>query len=143
MTNNEKKAFLCRYNDNEREIVRLEEEMARWESRAQKVTASYSHAPAHGNDGDRVQVAVEQIIEIKSTLYDRLTDATELRKSIQAAIATVEDARLRRILEYRFIDKRTLEDIAEEENISWRHAKRLSASAIDAVKLEDVLLCHH
>ncbi|WMJ84551.1 hypothetical protein ACS3UN_06625 [Oscillospiraceae bacterium LTW-04] len=61
MTNIEKKAFLRRYGDNEREIKRLEEEISRWESRAEKVTASYSLAPAHGTDGDKVQVAVDNI----------------------------------------------------------------------------------
>ena len=104
MNNAEKKAFLRRYGDNEREIKRLEEEIARWESRAEKITASYSLAPAHGADGDKVQVAVDNIAEVKSMLYDRLTDATELRRSIQAAIDTVEDARLRNLLEYRYID---------------------------------------
>lgn len=104
MTNSEKKAFLRRYGDNEREIKRLEEEITRWESRAEKVTASYSLAPAHGADGDKVQVAVDNIAEVKAMLYDRLTDATELRRGIQAAIDTVEDGRLRNLLEYRYID---------------------------------------
>ncbi len=63
MTNAEKKAFLRRYGNNEREIRRLDEEFARWESRAQKITTSYSLAPAHGCDGDKVQTAVDRITE--------------------------------------------------------------------------------
>ncbi len=143
MNNAEKKAYLRRYGDNEREIKRLEEEIARWESRAEKVTASYSLAPAHGADGDKVQVAIDNIAEVKAMLYDRLTDATELRRSIQVAIDTVEDGRLRNLLEYRYIDGMTFERIAVNENFSWRHAKRLSARAIEAINFENVLLCHH
>ena len=36
MSSQEKKNFLMRYRDCEREIVRLEEEIARWQSRAER-----------------------------------------------------------------------------------------------------------
>lgn len=45
MSSQEKKNFLMRYRDCEREIVRLEEEIARWQSRAERITAGYSPAP--------------------------------------------------------------------------------------------------
>ncbi|MEA5134639.1 MAG: sigma factor-like helix-turn-helix DNA-binding protein [Candidatus Fimivivens sp.] len=139
MTNSEKKAFLRRYGDNEREIKRLEEEIARWESRAEKVTASYSLAPAHGADGDKVQVAVDNIAEVKAMLYDRLTDATELRRSIQAAIGTVEDARLRNLLEYRYIEGMTFERIAVEMDVTYVHTCRLHGNALN---LLNVIECY-
>ena len=59
MSSQEKKNFLMRYRDCEREIVRLEEEIARWQSRAERITAGYSPAPgAHGETRDRIQEAV-------------------------------------------------------------------------------------
>ncbi len=134
MTNSEKKAFLRRYGDNEREIKRLEEEITRWESRAEKVTASYSLAPAHGADGDKVQVAVDNIAEVRAMLYDRLTDATELRRSIQAAIDTVEDARLRNLLAYRYIDGQRWEEVAVKLNVYWRHVLKLHGRALSQIK---------
>ncbi len=139
MNNAEKKAFLRRYRDNEREIKRLEEEIARWESRAEKVTASYSLAPAHGSDGDKVQVAVDNIAEVKAMLYDRLTDATELRRSIQAAIDTVEDARLRNLLEYRYIDGQRWEEVAVHMGVSWQHIHRMHADSLHVIECDTFL----
>ena len=136
MNNTEKKAFLRRYGDNECEIKRLEEEIARWESRAEKVTASYSLAPAHGADGDKVQVAVDNIAEVKAMLYDRLTDATELRRSIQAAIDTVEDARLRNLLEYRYIDGQRWEEVAVCMGVSWQHIHRMHADSLHVIECD-------
>ena len=133
MTNTEKKAFLRRYGDNEREINRLEEELARWESRAQKVTASYSLAPAHGCDGDKVQVAVDAIAEVKAMLYDRLTDATELRRKIQAAIDTVQDGRLRNLLEHRYIDGMTWDEVAVAMYLDRRWVITLHGNALLAM----------
>ncbi len=133
MTNSEKKAFLRRYGDNEREIKRLEDELTRWESRAEKVTASYSLAPAHGADGDKVQVAVDNIAEVRAMLYDRLTDATELRRSIQAAIDTVEDARLRNLLEYRYIDGLTWDKVAVAMYLDRKWVITLHGSALSAM----------
>ncbi len=136
MNNAEKKAFLRRYGDNEREIKRLEEEIARWESRAEKVTASYSLAPAHGADGDKVQVAVDNIAEVKAMLYDRLTDATELRRGIQAAIDTVDDARLRNLLEYRYIDGLAWPKVAHRLNYEISQAYFLHREALRLIEAQ-------
>ena len=139
MINCEKKAFLRRYSDNEREIKRLEEEITRWESRAEKITASYSLAPAHGNEGDKVQVAVDNIAEVKAMLYDRLTDATELRRSIQAAIDTVEDGRLRNLLAYRYIDGQRWEEVAVNMGVSWQHIHRMHADSLHVIECDTFL----
>lgn len=140
MTNAEKKSFLRRYGDNEREITRLEEELARWESRAEKVTASYSLAPAHGCDGDKVQTAVDRIAEVKAMLYDRLTDATELRRSIQAAIDSVGDPRLRNLLAYRYIEGLTFERIAVNIDCHWRWTLYLHGKALADLKIGETAL---
>lgn len=134
MTSIEKKAFLRQYGDNEREIKRLEDELARWESRAEMVTTGYSLAPAHGESSDKIQIAVENISEVKAMLYDRLTDATELRRSIQAAIDTVEDARLRNLLEYRYIDGWGWPKVAHKMNYEISQTYFLHRSALRTIK---------
>lgn len=135
MTNSEKKAFLCQYGVNEREIARLEEEIELWKSRAKRVTASYSFAPAHGSDSDKMQTAVIKILELESDLYNRLVDATELRRSIQVAIDMVGDSRLRNLLEYRYIDELGWEKIAEKLNVEWRHVLRLHDTALQCINI--------
>lgn len=114
MSSQEKKNFLMRYRDCEREIVRLEEEIARWQSRAERITAGYSPAPgAHGETRDRIQEAVCEMAELRGALYDRLLDAAAVRREIERAIASLGEERLRLLLEYRYIDGLTLEAAAE------------------------------
>ncbi|MEA5136458.1 MAG: hypothetical protein VB035_10030 [Candidatus Fimivivens sp.] len=136
MTNSEKKAYLRQYGDNEREIKRLEEELARWVSRAEKITTSYSLAPAHGESGDKIQVAVENITEVKSMLYDRLIDASELRQNIQAAIGSVQDGRLRNLLEYRYIDALGWDDVAQKMGYDRRWVTSLHGAALNVIGLQ-------
>ena len=135
LSNSDKKGFLSQYGDNEREIKRLEEDMACWESRAERVTVTYSPVPTRGGTGDRLQTAVESILEVRAMLYERLIDASELRRAIQAAIDTVPDARLRTLLEYRYIDGRKWESIAEALCLDFRHTLRLHCRALAAVRL--------
>ncbi len=135
MTSSAKKDYLSRYGDNEREIMRLEEDMARWTSRAERVAAVCSPAPTRGGEGDRIQTAVESILEVKAMLYDRLVDAAELRRGIQTAIDTVGEPRLRTLLEYRYIDGLKWEHIAEALRLDLRHTLRLHCRALDAIKL--------
>lgn len=135
LTKSEKKVFLGQYGVNEREIARLEEEIELWKSRAEKITASYSSAPAHGSDGDKMQTAVIKILELKSELYNRLVDATELRRRIQLAIDMVGDSRLRNLLEYRYIDELGWEKIADKLNVEWRHVLRLHDTALQSIKI--------
>lgn len=127
-----KKDFLSRYGDNEREITRLEEEICRWESRAAKVTGSFSHQPSHCGD-DRIQSAVDEIVELRNILYDRLIDATELRRDIASAIAAVPEQRLRLLLEYRYIDGMTWEHVAAALTCDYRWTLRLHERAIAAL----------
>ncbi len=131
-----KKRFLGQYADNEREIRRLEEEICRWESRAQKMTAGYSHTPSHRGE-DRVQSAVDEIVELRNLLYDRLVDATELRRQIAQAISVVPERRLRLLLEYRYIDGWTWEEVATALTLDYRWTLRLHDRALVLLPVPD------
>lgn len=131
-----KKQFLGQYADNEREIKRLEEEICRWESRAQRVTSSFSHAPSHCGD-DRLQSAVDEMVELRNLLYDRLVDSTELRRQIALAISTVPEQRLRLLLEYRYIDDLTWEEVASAIACDYRWTLRLHDRALAMLVISD------
>lgn len=124
-----KKEFLSRYADNEREIRRLEEEICRWESRAERMTSSFSHTPSCRGD-DRLQSAVDEMVELRGLLYDRLVDATELRRQIAQAISAVPQQRLRLLLEYRYIDDLTWEQVASALGSDYRWTLRLHERAL-------------
>ena len=135
MTNSEKKAFLCQYGENEREIARLEEEIALWNAQVTKITTGYSPMPLHSAYENKMQTAVIKIIELKSELYDRLIDATELRRSIQRTVDLVEEARFRNLLTYRYIDTLKWEKISDKLHVEFRYVLRLHNKALVCLKI--------
>ena len=134
MTNQEKKAYLGRYRDNEREIRRTEEEILRWESLSRKTTTTRGAAGGGSNGEDKLQAAVEKIVRWQNRLTLQLAERVRLREEIEAAIGTVEDERLRLLLRYRYIDGLTFERIAVELNYSWRQICNLHGKALNEVK---------
>ena len=134
MTNQEKKAYLGRYRDNEREIRRPEEEILRWESLSRKTTTTMGAAGGGSNGEDKLQAAVEKIVRWQNRLTLQLAERVRLREEIEAAIGTVEDERLRLLLRYRYIDGLTFERIAVELNYSWRQICNLHGKALNEVK---------
>ena len=58
MTNKEKKEILCRYRFAEAETKRIEAEIERWRTRAEKITASYKSIGGSCGDGRNLEEAV-------------------------------------------------------------------------------------
>ncbi len=136
MSGKEKKDYLMRYQNCERAIARVEDELERWRSRAEWATTSYQLAPAHTSGEDRMQSAICQIAELRGELFDRLTDAAAVRREIQQAIGSVEDEKLRLLLEYRYVDAMTFDQIAREMSYSWRQITNLHNKAIEEIKIK-------
>lgn len=131
----EKKHFLSRFCSNELEIERLEQEIAMWESRAERITVSYSPYVDGGEQYDRVQTAVGELVELRAMLYDRLMDSTTLRLEIERSIANMRDERLRLLLELRYIDGLTWEKVAESLNTEYRWVLRLHKRALSELTI--------
>lgn len=135
MTNQEKKAYLGRYRDNEREIRRTEEEILRWESLSRKTTTTMGTAGGGSNGEDKLQAAVEKIVRWQNRLTLQLGERVRLREEIESAIGTVEDERLRLLLRYRYIDGWTWERIAVEMCYSYMQICRLHGKALAQMML--------
>lgn len=132
MTNQEKKQYLLQYRNNESEISRTIEELTRWESRARRVTSGWSDLPSGtSNQGDRIQMCVEKIIEMQNKLAEQIDRGVALREDIEKAIGAVADDRLRLLLRYRYIDGYTWERIAVEMHYSWRQVVRMHGKALE------------
>ncbi|MBC8546103.1 hypothetical protein H8711_04030 [Clostridiaceae bacterium NSJ-31] len=132
MTNQEKKQYLLQYRNNESEISRTIEELTRWESRARRVTSGWSDlSSGTSNQGDRIQMCVEKIIEMQNKLAEQIDRGVALREDIEKAIGAVADDRLRLLLRYRYIDGYTWERIAVEMHYSWRQVVRMHGKALE------------
>lgn len=130
MTYEDKIKYLRRYRNAICEINRLEDEIAKWRSLAEKVTASLALAPG-GSTGDRIPSAVEHIEECIAKRERELSALCVLRDEIGKAIDTVADDRLARLLKLKYIDNLRIEEIAEQEHIDFRWAQKLLRRGVE------------
>ena len=103
MTIQEKKEFLSRYREILAEEKDIREEIAYWESRAQKVTASWSAVPGGGKGSDKVQTGAIKVAELRDSLMGKIEELAAVRAEIERAIGTVQDDTQRRLLRLRYI----------------------------------------
>lgn len=130
-----KKEYLLQYKDAQREVDRLINERARWIARATKVTPTYTGMP-HGDSGeDRMQDAVERLSKVEDELNDKIDKLVELRWEIEAAIQTVGDERLRKVLKYRYIDDMTFKQIARKMSYDYYYVCHLHGEALEKMTI--------
>lgn len=141
MTSQEKKEFLSRYLKVLAEEKDIREEIAYWESRAQKVTASWSAVPGGGKGSDKVQTGAIKVVELRDSLMGKIEELAAVRAEIERAIGTVQDDTQRRLLRLRYIKGMTWERIAVEMNYSYRNTTRLHGFALESCNIKDVLVC--
>ena len=138
MTSQEKKEILLQYRVAERDEKRLEAEIQRWRSRAEKMTAGYGGTPSGGGDGRSLENTMEHIDGLTRQLSDQRDRLVTLRREIGMAIDSVPDARLRELLRLRYIEGLSFEQIAVRLDYSWRQVIRLHGAALSKVVME----CH-
>lgn len=143
LTSQEKKEFLSRYLEILAEEKDIREEIAYWESKAQKVTASWSAVPSGGKGSDKVQTGAIKVAELRESLKDKINQLAAVRIEIERAIGTVQDDTQRRLLRLRYIKGIGFNKIAEEMNYGERQIQRIHGKALLACKIpDDVIECH-
>lgn len=135
MTSQEKKEFLSRYLEILAEEKDIREEIAYWESKAQKVTSSWSAVPSGGKGSDKVQMGAIKIAELRESLIDKINQLAAVRIEIERAIGTVQDDTQRRLLRRKYINGLTLEQIAVEMHYSYVHTCRIHGYALSNIML--------
>ena len=138
LTSQEKKEFLSRYLKVLAEEKDIREEIAYWESKAQKVTASWSAVPSGGKGSDKVQTGAIKVAELRESLMDKINQLAAVRIEIEWAIGTVQDDTQRRLLRLRYIKGMTLQQIAVEMHYSWRHICNIHGYALVSCKVENI-----
>lgn len=131
MTNQEKASFLRRYIRLEEQIRRKENELQRWRIRASNISPTYSDMPRGGVKSDRIQSTVEEIISLEQEIGIVIKELVGVRKEIESVIQKVEDDTLKLLLEYRYIDGMTWEQIAVLMSYSYMHVCRLHGKALN------------
>lgn len=137
------KEYLSQYGWIERNIRRLEYEKERWRQRALHITPSWSDSPGGSSGEDKIQTAVEKTCLIENKIIAEIDQLVDLRQKIMAAIASVPDPAQRELLERRYIQLQSMEQIAEEMSYSYRQILRLHGWALQQISVPEEKMAHH
>jgi len=131
MNSQNKKQYLSQYLPLALEIRRNKEELRRWREFSDSLQ----------KDSPDLQTAVANIELIEQRLNRQIKSLIKLRLQIETAIAGLNDATLRLIMQRRYLDNKQFYQIAREVHYSTRHVERLHGAALAKIKIKDVASC--
>ncbi len=141
MNSQEKKAWLRQCAALDRDIDRLILERSRWMARATRMVPTLSDMPRGGGERRSSEDIILRIAEIENEIDRKIDALLDQRAAVVEAITAVGDRQLREVLELRYLDGATFEEIAEEMVLSVRHVLRLHGAALEKISV-DVTQCH-
>lgn len=135
-TNQDKIKYLKRFSILDKEIDRKIEELGYWRTQMGRVTSVYSAMPKGGGTiYGKTEEIVAKIVDLEAEINADIDRLLGIRREITDTIAIIKDPRERLLLQYRYIDGLTFEEIAVLMNYSWRHIHRLHSQALSNLNL--------
>lgn len=133
--NEAKIKYLSRYISLNRRIDRLLEKKAKWWSLCLKTTTNLSQAPGGGESGSPVERPMDKVLEIEAEINREIDELQEVCRGIKTVLGQLEDDTLRLLMEYRYLDGLTFEEIAVKMHYSWRWVIKLHGKALAEIKI--------
>lgn len=127
--------YLSRYRRMSKRIDRLLEEQSRWREMALKITPVLSQTPGGGESGSPIERPMDKVLEIDAEINREIDELQTVRQEIRAALNQLEDESLKLLMEYRYIDGLTWEQIAVKMNYSYMQICRLHGKALRTIML--------
>ena len=127
--------YLSRYRRLSKRIDRLLEEQSRWREMALKVTPVLSQTPGGGESGSPIERPMDKVLEIDEEINREIDELQTVRQEIRAALNQLEDESLKLLMEYRYIDGLTWEQIAVKMNYCWRQVCRKHGQALTQITM--------
>lgn len=130
-----KKRYLARYKKNLALIDRLKNKVDLLDERSEKIKSpNYSGMPRGGTPVTSYDMKEEKA-DLEARIERLKIKGATYKKEILETIDELEDPRYADVLEYFFIERLELSDIAEEMDYSLRHIKALYSDGIKAISL--------
>lgn len=133
--NEQKIQYLSRYQRLNQRIDRLLEEQSRWRERALKITPTLSQAPGGGGSGSPIERPMDKVLEIDEGINREIDTLQTIRQEIREALNQLEDESLKLLMEYRYIDGMTWEQVAVKMHYSYMQICRLHGKALKTIML--------
>ena len=128
------KEFLSQARDADRRIDEAMERLERMRAKLEAGRMSNITGMPRGGAVDWTETA-DRVIELEKRVNSRIREMVRQKQAAMDAIARVEEARLREVLELYYLDGYTWEQVAEQMDMSDRHVKRLHGIALLRVKV--------
>lgn len=129
------KEYLSQYKTLNSEInAKLEQKRQLFELAA-SVAPSATHGGS-GNVSDKVGRTAAKLLDLEREINADIDRLVDLRREIEAAIAGVPDERLRTLLELRYVNGLTFEQISRRMDYSFSQIRRLHKKSLDFLKDE-------
>lgn len=124
------KEYLSQYrylNDSINAKLAQVEELRR---KAQSVGGGNSNGVHNPMPYDRIGEITAKIVDLEAEINSEIDRLVDMQREIKSSITTVSEERLRALLEYRYINCMTLEEIAVKMNYSYKQICRLHGKAL-------------
>lgn len=129
------KEYLLEIKQIRRRVIMLQKEIERLRTDAESVSVNLDGMPKGKGKGTWENLAV-QLAECESILTDQLSALWSKQMKAIELLSHLKPKHQQILTEY-YIEDKTWETIAYEQNITWRHCYRLHGSAL--VELEEVI----
>jgi hypothetical protein len=134
------KEYLNRYGDLDDSINSKLAQVEKLRLRAGSVSSPVGGSGAHSSSpADPVGSITQKIVDLEQEINADIDKLVDIQREIKDTIAKVDEQRLRTILEDKYINLRTFEQIAVSMDYSYRQICRLHGLALAQVK--DVIEC--
>ena len=141
MTNQEKKELLNGYIKAKKRFDRISDTMLEVMSYATKITPLLSDMPKGGNSsGNKIERAIERLDSLAGDLEEQAVRMRGAMKQVQSAIQTVPDETLQLLLELRYINGYTWEQIAVEMDYSYQWVCTLHGRALNQLNPKQLIV---
>lgn len=128
------KEYLSRYrflNDGINAKLMQVEELR---SKAQTVSGGNSTGARSSQPYDRIGEITAKIVDLEREINEEIDHLVDIQREIRESIAAVPEERLRTLLEYKYLNCMTLEEIAVLMDYSYKQICRLHGKALLRVR---------
>ena len=135
MTYKEKDLMLRQYREDVIRLRGLVQEAERWEQIAMSTAISSEPSSGGGNVGGRVQTAATNVADIVQDIRQDMDGIRAERWEIRQIVAGIQNRRQRMLLELRYINGLTVDQIANEIGKSHKWTRESLRRAVDALEI--------
>lgn len=131
----EKIKYLSQYRYLNTKIDRKIKYLEDCKNKMYNITGTLSDMPRSGNRSNVIEDGIVNINEIEQTINRDIDELVSIRTEIENKINMIPDLKLRELMECRYLDCKTWEEIAYKNGYTWRNVYYQHEKALDLIKI--------